>query len=75
MPNAELRPIESILGHFAGSGVDPIGKLAIDGAINERARLVRPRDPEEDRPRGLAADGHEAVQLLGPVLDPGDVRL
>jgi homoserine O-acetyltransferase/O-succinyltransferase len=35
MPNAELRPIDSILGHVAGSGMDPIGKAAIDQAIWE----------------------------------------
>jgi homoserine O-acetyltransferase len=35
MPNAELRPIDSILGHVAGSGLDPIGKRAIDQAILE----------------------------------------
>jgi homoserine O-acetyltransferase/O-succinyltransferase len=35
MPNAELRPIDSILGHVAGSGMDPIGKQAIDQAIME----------------------------------------
>lgn len=35
MPNAELRPIDSILGHVAGSGMDPIGKAAIDRAILE----------------------------------------
>ena len=33
MPNAELRVIESKLGHVAGSGLDPIGKAAIDEAI------------------------------------------
>ena len=33
MPNAELRVIESKLGHVAGSGLDPIGKAAIDRAI------------------------------------------
>ncbi len=35
MPNAELRPIRSALGHVAGSGMDPIGKAAIDTAISE----------------------------------------
>lgn len=35
MPNAELRPIHSTLGHIAGSGLDPIGKTAIDKAIVE----------------------------------------
>jgi len=35
MPNAELRPIRSTLGHIAGSGMDPIGKAAIDQAIIE----------------------------------------
>ena len=35
MPNAELRPIDSILGHVAGSGMDPIGKQVIDQAILE----------------------------------------
>lgn len=33
LPNAELRPIDSILGHLAGSGTDPFGKAAIDRAI------------------------------------------
>lgn len=33
MPKAELRPIDSTLGHVAGSGMDPIGKAAIDQAI------------------------------------------
>ena len=33
MPNAELRVIESKLGHVAGSGMDPIGKAAIENAI------------------------------------------
>ncbi len=33
MPNAELRVIESDLGHVAGSGLDPIGKGDIDQAI------------------------------------------
>ena len=33
MPNAELRIIGSKLGHVAGSGLDPIGKAAIDQAI------------------------------------------
>ena len=33
MPNAELRVIDSKLGHVAGSGLDPIGKAAIDQAI------------------------------------------
>lgn len=33
MPNAELRPIPSTLGHIAGSGIDPIGKASIDKAI------------------------------------------
>ena len=33
MPNAELRVIESDLGHVAGSGNDPIGKGDIDQAI------------------------------------------
>ncbi len=35
MPHAELRPIRSPLGHVAGSGMDPIGKAAIDAAIIE----------------------------------------
>jgi len=35
MPNAELRPIDSILGHVAGSGMDPVGKQVIDQAILE----------------------------------------
>ena len=30
MPNAELRIIDSSLGHIAGGGMDPIGKTAID---------------------------------------------
>jgi homoserine O-acetyltransferase len=34
MPNAELRPIESPFGHFAGSGQVPEGKSAIDAAIS-----------------------------------------
>lgn len=34
MPSAELRPIRSPLGHVAGSGMDPIGKAAIDEAIS-----------------------------------------
>ena len=33
MPNAELRVIDSKLGHVAGSGMDPNGKAAIDQAI------------------------------------------
>lgn len=33
MPNAELRVIESYMGHVAGSGTDPAGKAAIDQAI------------------------------------------
>ncbi len=33
MPNAELRVIDSKLGHVAGSGLDPIGKAAIDQAV------------------------------------------
>jgi len=33
MPNAELRVIDSKLGHVAGSGMDPIGKAVIDQAI------------------------------------------
>jgi homoserine O-acetyltransferase/O-succinyltransferase len=33
MPNAELRPIESPFGHFAGSGQVPEGKAMIDQAI------------------------------------------
>ena len=33
MPNAELRVIDSKLGHVAGSGLDPIGKAAMDRAI------------------------------------------
>ena len=33
MPNAELRVIDSKLGHVAGSGLDPIGKAAMDQAI------------------------------------------
>jgi homoserine O-acetyltransferase len=35
MANAELRLIPSTLGHIAGSGIDPIGKAAIDNAIVE----------------------------------------
>ena len=34
MPHAELRAIRSPFGHVAGSGMDPIGKAAIDAAIN-----------------------------------------
>ena len=33
MPNAELRVIPSKLGHVAGSGSDPLGKVEIDRAI------------------------------------------
>ena len=33
MPNAELRVIDSKLGHVAGGGMDPIGKDEIDRAI------------------------------------------
>ena len=33
MPNAELRVIESKLGHGAGGGMDPIGKAEIDRAV------------------------------------------
>ena len=35
MPNAELRVIDSSLGHIAGGGMDPIGKAAIDLAMVE----------------------------------------
>ncbi len=35
MPNAELRPIESPFGHFAGGGGVPEGKSAIDAAISD----------------------------------------
>lgn len=35
MPNAELRPIESLFGHFAGGGQVPEGKAMIDQAIDE----------------------------------------
>ena len=35
MPNAELRIIDSSLGHIAGGGMDPIGKTAIDLAVVE----------------------------------------
>ncbi len=35
MPNAVMRPIRSALGHVAGSGMDPIGKAAIDAAITD----------------------------------------
>lgn len=35
LPNAELRPIPSPLGHVAGSGSDPIGKSSIDTAIRD----------------------------------------
>ncbi len=35
MPNAELRPIESLFGHFAGGGQVPEGKAMIDEAIAE----------------------------------------
>ena len=38
MPNAELRIISSNRGHVAGSGRDPIGKTAIDAAINDLLR-------------------------------------
>jgi homoserine O-acetyltransferase/O-succinyltransferase len=31
--NAELRPIVSQMGHFAGGGMDPVGKLSIDQAV------------------------------------------
>ena len=33
MPNAELRVIDSKLGHVAGSGMDPQGKVEIEKAI------------------------------------------
>ena len=33
MPNAELRVIDSKMGHVAGSGIDPVGKAEIDRAI------------------------------------------
>jgi homoserine O-acetyltransferase len=35
MPNAELRPIESLFGHFAGGGQVPEGKAMIDEATAE----------------------------------------
>ena len=35
MPNAELRPIESLFGHFAGGGQVPEGKAMIDQAIDD----------------------------------------
>lgn len=35
MPNAELRPIESLFGHLAGGGQVPEGKAMIDQAIAE----------------------------------------
>ncbi|MEJ7816729.1 MAG: hypothetical protein WKF53_16290 [Rubrobacter sp.] len=35
MPNAELRPISSIWGHFAGSGRDPEDVRFIDNALKE----------------------------------------
>ena len=35
MPNAELRPIPSTLGHVAGSGMDPGGKAFFEKAIVE----------------------------------------
>jgi len=35
LPNAELRPIVSPMGHVAGSGMDPVGKAAIDKAVME----------------------------------------
>jgi homoserine O-acetyltransferase len=35
MPNAELRPIESLSGHLAGSGQVPEGEAMIDEAIAE----------------------------------------
>ncbi len=38
LPNAELRPIDSPMGHVAGSGTDPIGKAAIDQAIVDLLR-------------------------------------
>lgn len=41
MPNAALRVIPSLLGHAAGSGVDPVGKGMIDAAINDLLAAVR----------------------------------
>ena len=38
MPNAELRVIDSNLGHIAGGGMDPVGKAAIDRAIVDLLR-------------------------------------
>ena len=35
MPNAELRVIESKLGHVAGSGMDPVGKREIGCAMRD----------------------------------------
>ena len=35
MPNAQLRVIDSLMGHVAGSGADPVGKAAIDRAISD----------------------------------------
>lgn len=35
MPNAEHRPIPSIWGHFAGSGMNPSDTAFIDGALRE----------------------------------------
>ncbi len=39
MPNAQLRVIESKMGHIAGGGMDPIGKEAIDRAINDLLKV------------------------------------
>ena len=35
MPDAELRPIRSIWGHYAGSGMNPTDTKFIDEALNE----------------------------------------
>jgi homoserine O-acetyltransferase len=35
MPNATFRPIESIWGHFAGSGINPADAKFIDDNLRE----------------------------------------
>lgn len=35
MPNAQLRVIDSIWGHFAGGGVNPDDTAVIDAAVAE----------------------------------------
>lgn len=35
MPNAELRPIPSIWGHFAGGGINPVDTKFIDDSLKE----------------------------------------